>query len=170
MHESWQSPGEKTIAKHSNSRSFTISKIFLWPSFHLALPKRSSSFQLRKLRPGGHFLCWRPSLWPSTQPSISALFWYITGDSGIPPGGSVVKNSPTYTGDTDWIPRSGRSPGGGNGNPLQYSCLGNPMDREAWWVSGSQRARHNWACMHARDFILDPALGERFRKMLQPSA
>ena len=33
------------------------------------------------------------------------------------------------------IPGSGRSPGGGNGNPLQYSCLGNPMDREAWWAT-----------------------------------
>ena len=34
--------------------------------------------------------------------------------------------------NTDWILGSGRSPGEGNGNPLQYSCLGNPMDREAW--------------------------------------
>ena len=36
------------------------------------------------------------------------------------------------TGDTSSIPESGRSPGGGNGNPLQYSCLENPRDREAW--------------------------------------
>ena len=36
------------------------------------------------------------------------------------------------TGDTGSIPRSGRSPGVGNGNPVQYSCLGNPMDRGAW--------------------------------------
>ena len=35
-------------------------------------------------------------------------------------------------GDKGWIPGSGRFPGGGNGNPLQYSCLENPMDREAW--------------------------------------
>ena len=34
--------------------------------------------------------------------------------------------------DTGWIPRSGRSPGGGHGNPLQYSCLKNPIDRGAW--------------------------------------
>ena len=33
------------------------------------------------------------------------------------------------------IPGWGRSPGGGNGNPLEYSCLGNPMDREAWWAT-----------------------------------
>ena len=51
------------------------------------------------------------------------------------PGGSVVKNSPANAGDTrdaGTILGSGRSPGGGNGNSLQYSCLANPMDREAW--------------------------------------
>ena len=45
------------------------------------------------------------------------------------PGGSVVKNPPANAGDMGSIPGSGISPGGGNGNPLQYSCLGNPMDR-----------------------------------------
>ena len=43
-------------------------------------------------------------------------------------GSSVVKNSPAKAGDMGLIPGSGRSLGGGNGNPLQYSCLGNPMD------------------------------------------
>ena len=47
------------------------------------------------------------------------------------PGGSLVKNPPANAGDAGSIPGSGRSPGGGNGNPLQYSCLENPMDR-AW--------------------------------------
>ena len=37
--------------------------------------------------------------------------------------------------DVGSIPGSGRCPGEGNGNPLQYSCLGNPMDKEAWWVT-----------------------------------
>ena len=49
----------------------------------------------------------------------------------------MVKNLPAIVGDiTDAgsTPGSGRSPGEGNGNPLQYSCLGNPMDRGAWWV------------------------------------
>ena len=48
------------------------------------------------------------------------------------PGGTVVKNPPGNAGDTGHvrlIPGLGRSPGGGNGNPLQYSCLENPMDR-----------------------------------------
>ena len=48
--------------------------------------------------------------------------------------GSVVKNPPANTGDSGLIPELGRSPGKGNGNPLQYSCLRNPMDRGAWWA------------------------------------
>ena len=47
----------------------------------------------------------------------------------------MVKNPPANTGDGDSIPGSGRSPGGGNGNPLQYSCLENPMDGGAWWAT-----------------------------------
>ena len=49
-------------------------------------------------------------------------------------GGSVVKNPPVNAGDTSSIPGFGRALGGGNGNPLQSSCLENPMDRGAWWV------------------------------------
>ena len=48
------------------------------------------------------------------------------------PGSSVVKNLLTNVGDVGLIPESGRYPGGGNGNPLQYPCLGNPTDRGAW--------------------------------------
>ena len=48
------------------------------------------------------------------------------------PGGSEVKASASNAGDRGSIPGLGRSPGEGNGNPLQYSCLENPMDREAW--------------------------------------
>ena len=44
----------------------------------------------------------------------------------------MVKNPPANETDAGPIPGSGRSPREGNGNPLQYSCLGNPMDREAW--------------------------------------
>ena len=47
-------------------------------------------------------------------------------------GGSVGKESTCNAGDSGLILGSGRSPGEGNGNPLQYSCLGNHMDREAW--------------------------------------
>ena len=48
------------------------------------------------------------------------------------PDDSVVKNSPTNSGDAGSIPGLGRSPGEGNGNPFLYSCLGSPMDRGAW--------------------------------------
>ena len=48
------------------------------------------------------------------------------------PGGSVVKNPPANAGDAGSIPASGRSLGGGHGNPLQYSCLENFMKRGAW--------------------------------------
>ena len=47
----------------------------------------------------------------------------------------MVKNLPTNAGDVGLIHGLGRSPGGGHGNPLQYSCLGNPMDRGAWWAA-----------------------------------
>ena len=54
------------------------------------------------------------------------------GGDGVP-GGAVVKDPPASAGDLGVRPLgSGRSPGGGNGNPFQYSCLGNPMDRGAW--------------------------------------
>ena len=48
------------------------------------------------------------------------------------PGASVVKNLPANAGDVGSIPGSGRSPGVRNGNPLQYSCMGNPINRGAW--------------------------------------
>ena len=44
----------------------------------------------------------------------------------------MVQNLPAHAGDEGSIPESGRSPGGGNGNPLQYSCLENPMGGGAW--------------------------------------
>ena len=63
-----------------------------------------------------------------------------SGDLGFSLGanrltsGSVVKILSANAGDMGSIPRLGRSPGEGHGNPLQYSCLGNPMDRGAWWA------------------------------------
>ena len=51
------------------------------------------------------------------------------------PGGSVVKNLPADVGDTGLIPGLGRSPGEGNSNPFQYSCLGNPSELGTWWAT-----------------------------------
>ena len=58
----------------------------------------------------------------------------------------VVKNLPASVGDVrdpGSVPGSGRSPGGGHGNSLQYSCLENPMDRGAWWATVHGVAK-NW--------------------------
>ena len=65
------------------------------------------------------------------------------------PGGSVVENLPVNagdTGDTVLVPGLERSPGEGNGNPLQYSCLGNLVDRGAWWatICGVARVRQDF--------------------------
>ena len=51
------------------------------------------------------------------------------------PGGSDGNVSACSVEDLGWIPGSGRYPGEGNGNPLQYSCLESPMDRGAWWAT-----------------------------------
>ena len=61
-------------------------------------------------------------------------------------GGSAVKNLPANAGDAGSILGSGRGPGVGNGNPRQYSCLENPIDRAAWWATvhgGHKRIRHD---------------------------
>ena len=66
----------------------------------------------------------------------------------------MVKDPPAIagdSGDTGLVPGLGRSPGGGNDNPLQYSCLKNPMNRGTWWatVHGLQRVGYDQVHMHA---------------------
>ena len=62
------------------------------------------------------------------------------------PGGSAVKNLPANTGDAGSISGLGRFPGEGNGNPLQYSCLGSPLDTKAWQATwGHKRVGHDLA-------------------------
>ena len=75
------------------------------------------------------------------------------------PGGSVGKESACDAEDLSSIPGLGRSPGGGPGNPLQYSCLENPMDRGAWRaaVHGFEKSR-TWLsdlAQHVVDKFLD---------------
>ena len=60
------------------------------------------------------------------------------------PGGSEVKASACNVGDLGSIPVMGRSPGEGNGNPLQYSCLANPMDGGAWWAYSPRATKSNF--------------------------
>ena len=64
------------------------------------------------------------------------------------PGSSAGKESACNAGDLGSIPGLGRSPGERNGNPLQYSCLGNPMDRGAWWATYSP-----WGCGVGHDLV-----------------
>ena len=61
-------------------------------------------------------------------------------------GSSVGKESACNAGDPDSIPGWGRSPGEGNGNPLQYSCLENPMDRGVWQATVRGVAK-SWTCL-----------------------
>ena len=79
-----------------------------------------------------------PHTWGVTLCRATRMRWIFTSLSlkftGFP-GDSVGKNLQTSAGDAVSIPGSGRSPGGENGNPLQYSCLENPMDRRAWWAT-----------------------------------
>ena len=90
-----------------------------------------------------------------SQTWVWGMIWFISF-VGLYPGflgGSVVKNSPANVGDAgdvDSIPGSGWSPGVGNGNLFQFSCLGNPMDRDTGGLQsmGLQRVRHDWAHMH----------------------
>ena len=77
---------------------------------------------------------------------------------------SVGKESACSAEDPGLIPGSGRSPGEGNGHPVQYSCLGNPMDRGDWWVTvhGVARVRH--------DLATKPPLSNDTQGTINPSA
>ena len=66
----------------------------------------------------------------------ASVFQHLKHDKGFP-GGSDSKASACNTGDLGSIPGLGRSPGEGNGNPLQFCCLENPRDRGAWWAAVS---------------------------------
>ena len=69
-----------------------------------------------------------------TGPAKAIVLWGVPMLDCVCVDGSMVKNPPANAGDMGLIPGWGRSPGEGNGNPLQYSCLGNPMDKGAWWA------------------------------------
>ena len=71
---------------------------------------------------------------------VLLMFEELLLDTGFP-SGSVEKNPPANTGDSGSVPGSGRSPGEGDGYPLQHSCLENSMDREAWKATYSL-----WGC------------------------
>ena len=93
------------------------------------------------------------------------------------PGGSEVKVSACSAGDPGSIPGLGKSPGEGNGNPLRYSCLENPMDGGAWWATAHGVAKswtrlsdftcpprcNNPECLHITKYILSNKIGPQLR-------
>ena len=99
------------------------------------------------------------SPWCSATSRIILFFFFFELCSLIVGGflcGSVGKESACNAGDLGSIPGLGRSPGEGNGNPLHYSCLGNPMDRGAWWatVHGVVRVGYDWATSLSLSWII----------------
>ena len=113
---SWTTKRSIYFGKSSESRSFETFLEGLWSRFSFHPVGCHLTLHLGPTLPLFLFTL-------SSQP--------ITGF----PGGSVVKNPPVSAGKAGSIPGLGRSPGEGNGNPLQYSCLRNPMDKGAWWVT-----------------------------------
>ena len=103
-------------------------------------------------------ICWSTVLvwstsWAGSSSSSYRISFLSISESGIGfPGDSDGKESACKAGDAALIPRSGRSSGGGSGNPLQCSCLENPVDRGAKWatVHGCKRVGHAWLsdCAH----------------------
>ena len=116
-----------------------ISMLPLWRSANLKLWTQKSANETE---------CLEKIPWP-TASSLQMITNYLLSYWAC---GSAVKNLPANAGDVGdvaSIPGSWRSPGEENGNPLQYSCLRNPMDREAWWatvyeVSKSQTWVFEW--------------------------
>ena len=92
---------------------------------------------------------WQAAVHRVAQSRTRLSDWKNNNETWGFPCGTAVKNPPVNAGDAKGlgsIPGWGRSSGGGNGNPLRYSCLGNPMDRGAWWAAqsmGSQRVGHD---------------------------
>ena len=73
---------------------------------------------------------------------IAGFPWWLSGKESACDAGAA--------GDAGWIPGSGRSPGEGHGNTFQYSCLENPMDREAWWAIVHRVPKNRtWPSTHA---------------------
>ena len=78
------------------------------------------------------------------------FIYYITIQSDFL-GGSAVKNLLANAGDSGSIPGSGRSPREGSNNPLQYSCLGNPMDRGTWQATAPEISEESGTTEHVQD-------------------
>ena len=125
MQERWvgslsqEDPLEKEMAIHSSGLA--------WEMPWTEEPGGLHSMGSKELEMTEHTHAW----WRHREKSV---FEVLSGSEGFP-GGSEAKASACIVGDLGSIPGSGRSPGGGNGNTLQYSCLENPMDGGTWWAT-----------------------------------
>ena len=89
--------------------------------------------------------CYQRGIWPVVRTKGILVNEYIPVDSSVGfPGGSDGEESACNAGDLGLIPGSGRCPGEGNGNPLQYSCLEKPLDRGVWQVQSMGLQRDGW--------------------------
>ena len=124
------------------------------------MKENESESHIRLCDPDGlectRLLC--PRDFPGKNPGVVTAIYFSRYQTHVPcikitsrtsPGGSAVKKAPAsagQAGDAGLIPGSGRSSGDGNGNPLRYYSLENPMDGGALWLQsmGSQRVRRDW--------------------------
>ena len=114
--------GERSSSPQTAAEAtpFLLLKACIW--FHLILKHQPSGPLTRKEDVKDVFL-------------LANSLIAVLGTHTSFPGGPVAKSPPASAGDVGSIPGSGRSPEEGDGNPLQYSCLENPKDREAWWAT-----------------------------------
>ena len=118
------------------------------------LPKASHAFgSCKVIHPFTFYLSINSSI-------LTDIYWALSMFQGFP-GSSDGKESACNTRDQGLISGSGRSTEG-NGNPLQYSCLKNPMDRRAWWatIHGVTRVGHDWMTDTFTFYVPEVALGK----------
>ena len=134
------------IAKRIAQYKYSVTFFFLMCEMYDFLKTPISAFLI---------LSWIPDTWtfPDKLGSIKLLLGF--------PGGTSGKNTPAHAGDirdSGLIPGWGRSPGRGHGNPLQYFCLENPMNRGAWWTMvhkiPKSQTRLKWLSMHTCILLL----------------
>ena len=167
--EKWQWTGQSVWSLHSADENGSLFGSLAWAGALICRVMSGQSLyqwcltilNVRNLRP----------IFPlvSTLAAFLEAFYEPWGWVGCFPGGSEVKASACNAGDLGSAPGLGRSPGEGNGNPLQYSCLENPMDGRVWWAT-VHRVAKSWTRLHFHfDFLCANHLSLIFIIMLSVS-
>ena len=124
------------VYNYNQARSDIIISLCHWNVLKFLLAGVLKAFHKNNSKYYFSSFCTLPFIMKISATNFSSNYRFLIGIMGFP-GGSVSKQSTCNArdvGDTGSIPGLGRSPGGGHGNPLQYSCLVNLMDRGAWWT------------------------------------